>query len=303
MHPELTVRESLELFAGYYRQPARRRRRRSILVGLAEKADDRVGSPLRWPAAAARRGAGADRRSRTALPRRADDGLRPLGATPGVGDGGEPARARQDRVPDHALHGRGAGAGGPGGDHRRRRDRGPGLAGRAGRPGRRRRPDQLPAPGRGSPAPTSPATLAATVGNGEVRLRADDPVPRCCMSSRPGRWSDGSRWRDWRSGGPSLEDVYLELTADEPRRGGGGMSGMALALHQFRFDQKTFWRNPASVFFTVMFPVMFLVIFDLVFGGDDTINGLRRQTSAPITCRRSSPSPSSRRPFRTWPCR
>ncbi len=49
---------------------------------------------------------------------------------------------------------------------------------------------------------------------------------------------------------------------------------MALALHQFRFDQKTFWRNPASVFFTVMFPVMFLVIFDLVFGGNDTINGL-----------------------------
>jgi len=52
------------------------------------------------------------------------------------------------------------------------------------------------------------------------------------------------------------------------------MSGAALALHQFRFDQKTFWRNPASVFFTVMFPVMFLVIFDLVFGGGDTIQGL-----------------------------
>ena len=45
------------------------------------------------------------------------------------------------------------------------------------------------------------------------------------------------------------------------------MSGPALAIHQFRFDQKTFWRNPASVFFTVMFPVMFLVIFDLVFSG------------------------------------
>lgn len=52
------------------------------------------------------------------------------------------------------------------------------------------------------------------------------------------------------------------------------MSGAGLALHQFRFDQKTFWRNPASVFFTVMFPVMFLVIFDLVFGGSDRINEL-----------------------------
>lgn len=52
------------------------------------------------------------------------------------------------------------------------------------------------------------------------------------------------------------------------------MSGAALAVHQFRFDQKTFWRNPAAVFFTVAFPVMFLVIFDLVFGGDEPIEGL-----------------------------
>ena len=50
------------------------------------------------------------------------------------------------------------------------------------------------------------------------------------------------------------------------------MSGAALALHQFRFDQKTFWRNPASVFFTVAFPVMFLVIFDLVFGNGNRIH-------------------------------
>ena len=40
------------------------------------------------------------------------------------------------------------------------------------------------------------------------------------------------------------------------------MSGMPPSpLHQFRFDQKAFWRNPASVFFTVMFPVIFLLIF------------------------------------------
>jgi ABC-2 type transport system ATP-binding protein len=42
MHPELTVRESIELFAGYYRTP------RGVddtveLVGLTEKANDRVG--------------------------------------------------------------------------------------------------------------------------------------------------------------------------------------------------------------------------------------------------------------------
>ena len=46
------------------------------------------------------------------------------------------------------------------------------------------------------------------------------------------------------------------------------MSAASLALHQFRYDQKVFWRNPASVFFTVLFPVIFMVIFNLIFGND-----------------------------------
>jgi ABC-2 type transport system permease protein len=41
---------------------------------------------------------------------------------------------------------------------------------------------------------------------------------------------------------------------------------MSLVLHQFRYDQKAFWRNPPAVFFTVMFPVLFLVIFAAIFG-------------------------------------
>ena len=44
------------------------------------------------------------------------------------------------------------------------------------------------------------------------------------------------------------------------------MSGPALAWHQFRFDQRVFWRSPASVFFTVMFPLLFLFIFNTLFG-------------------------------------
>jgi ABC-2 type transport system permease protein len=44
-----------------------------------------------------------------------------------------------------------------------------------------------------------------------------------------------------------------------------------LVFHQFRYDQKAFWRNPASVFFTVMFPVVLLLIFGAVFGGK-TVN-------------------------------
>jgi ABC-2 type transport system permease protein len=47
------------------------------------------------------------------------------------------------------------------------------------------------------------------------------------------------------------------------------MNGVSLVLHQFRYDQKSFWRNPASVFFTVMFPVLLLVIFALVFSGQN----------------------------------
>ena len=45
---------------------------------------------------------------------------------------------------------------------------------------------------------------------------------------------------------------------------------MNLVLHQLRYDQKAFWRNPAAVFFTVMFPVVLLLIFATVFG-DQTI--------------------------------
>lgn len=42
---------------------------------------------------------------------------------------------------------------------------------------------------------------------------------------------------------------------------------MSLVLHQLRYDQKVFWRNPAAVFFTVLFPVLLLLIFATVFGG------------------------------------
>ena len=58
------------------------------------------------------------------------------------------------------------------------------------------------------------------------------------------------------------------------------MSGLALATHQFRFDQKTFWRNPASVFFTVMLPVIFLLIFATIFGNDriEELGGVKTTT-------------------------
>jgi ABC-2 type transport system permease protein len=49
------------------------------------------------------------------------------------------------------------------------------------------------------------------------------------------------------------------------------VNGFALVAHQFRYDQKAFWRNPASVFFTVMFPVIVFLILAVVFNGE-TVN-------------------------------
>jgi ABC-2 type transport system permease protein len=51
------------------------------------------------------------------------------------------------------------------------------------------------------------------------------------------------------------------------------MTAGTLVLHQFRYDQKTFWRNPASVFFTVALPLVFLFIFATIFG-NNTIHEL-----------------------------
>ncbi len=47
------------------------------------------------------------------------------------------------------------------------------------------------------------------------------------------------------------------------------MTSARLLAHQFRYDQKVFWRNPASVFFTVLLPLIFLFIFATIFGNDE----------------------------------
>src|SRR5438067_4718033 len=45
-------------------------------------------------------------------------------------------------------------------------------------------------------------------------------------------------------------------------------SDTALLAHQYRYDQKQFWREPASVFFTVALPIIFLFLFVSIFGND-----------------------------------
>jgi ABC-2 type transport system permease protein len=44
-----------------------------------------------------------------------------------------------------------------------------------------------------------------------------------------------------------------------------------MAVHQYRYDQKQFWREPASVFFTAILPLIFLVLFVAIFGNDTTV--------------------------------
>lgn len=44
------------------------------------------------------------------------------------------------------------------------------------------------------------------------------------------------------------------------------MNGVRLVLHQYRYDQKSFWREPATVFFTVALPIIFLFLFASIFG-------------------------------------
>lgn len=58
------------------------------------------------------------------------------------------------------------------------------------------------------------------------------------------------------------------------------MSAAARVLHQFRYDQKIFWRNPATVFFTVLLPVIFLFIFATIFGDDpiEELGGIKTTT-------------------------
>ncbi len=47
------------------------------------------------------------------------------------------------------------------------------------------------------------------------------------------------------------------------------MRTIALTLRQVRFENRAFWRNPPSAFFTFVFPLMFMVIFNVFFGNED----------------------------------
>ncbi len=53
------------------------------------------------------------------------------------------------------------------------------------------------------------------------------------------------------------------------------MNAASLTLNQLRYVNKTFWRNPASAFFTFALPLMFLVIFTALLGDGRVLVGGR----------------------------
>jgi ABC-2 type transport system ATP-binding protein len=212
MHPELTVKESLELFAGYYRTP------RDVadtidLTGLMQKADDRV----------ARLSGGQQRRLDVALALIGDPellfldepttgfdpsarhrawevvaSLRDLGKTVFLTTHYmEEAQALADRVAI-IVEGRIVALGSPSE-----------LAGSG--DAAAQISFRLPS---GVGGADLPQKLGAAVGNGEVRLRADDPVS---VLHELTSWALERRipLAGLEVRRPSLEDVYLELTAGE----------------------------------------------------------------------------------------
>lgn len=58
------------------------------------------------------------------------------------------------------------------------------------------------------------------------------------------------------------------------------MSDVRMTLRQVGYTNKTFWRNPASAFFTFAFPLLFLVIFTSLLGsGTITVSGIEFKQS------------------------
>jgi len=60
----------------------------------------------------------------------------------------------------------------------------------------------------------------------------------------------------------------LDVAVDRPARRRGGDFGVL--LHQIRYEQLGFWRNPQAVIFTFVFPAAFMAVIGAVFGGNET---------------------------------
>ncbi len=185
---DIKVWEALDLFASFYANPVPWEPLLEQLGPLRE-AQRPFPQTLRRPEAAALHRPGPGQRPGPRLPRRADDRAsipRPAGPC-GISSG--PSAARQDRLPDHPLHG----------------------GGRAPlRPGRR---SSITA---GIVALDSPANLVRGLGSGEsgsCSPPSPAAIPRCsgpCPAS-PGSSRAGERIDRLRPGRPLVVDVVNAL--------------------------------------------------------------------------------------------
>ncbi len=51
------------------------------------------------------------------------------------------------------------------------------------------------------------------------------------------------------------------------------MKDLRLLVRQVRYENRSFWRNPAAAFFTFAFPLIFMVIFNVIFGAQASRSG------------------------------
>ncbi len=108
--------------------------------------------------------------------------------------------------------------------------------------------------------------------NGRVHVSVREPA-RALHALTGWALGRGDELGDLTVGRPTLEDVYLRLTdgqEEQPR-----MTGASLFTHQFRSDLARFWRNPQSRYFTLLMPIVFLVIFATIFKGTTVVYGQR----------------------------
>ena len=242
LYPNLTVRESLGVFAGYYAHP-RNPDEVIEIIELGDKADARV------------------RTLSGGQQRRLDLGLALIGdpelifldePTTGFDPGArrtawqtvaQPALAREDDPADHALPRRSCAARRPRRRSARRLDRAGGNPGRADRRGGRHR----------DPLPT---------GREDVVELTRDPTRRLHELT-----SDGDRARRGARGarGPA-PDARGRLSGPDGR--------MRLFVHELRAEQILFWRNREAAFFTFLLPVIFFLVFGSIYGSD-RIEGIR----------------------------
>ena len=269
---ELTVAEAVDVYGACYR---RRRDTTEVieLVDLASQADRRDRRPVRRSAAPPRPGARHRRASGAAVPRRADDGLRPGGAAQRVGARAPAVLRRHHRAADDPLPRRGRAPGRP-----RRR------AGRAGASSPRARRPSSSASGATKvgfvlPDGVSVEDLrgvipgdAALVGD---RVEFTTATPTAAVHELTGWALAGDRELVGLTvERPSLEDVFLSMASGRrdvmtdsfPRSG-------SLLVRQVRYQVLTFLRTPVAVFFTLLLPLIMLVLFNALFGSGEVDTG------------------------------